>query len=143
MTVTLATALVVSCGLLVSHDEVARATSPDGRIDAVTVEVNGGATARFGYDIYLVPRGWLSHRRVHVARFYDAVRRETPDDVAYGVNVRWDSGRTVLVEYLAAQNADLLQGQAEVAGQNISVALRAGISDPAAPSGGMLYNSRK
>jgi len=36
---------------------VQRATSPDGAVDAVVVEVNGGATTAFVYEVYLVPKG--------------------------------------------------------------------------------------
>jgi hypothetical protein len=67
------------------HDEVARVVSPDGAIDAVLVESNGGAITAFWYDIYLVRHGepW---RRAHTAAWlYDAMRSEQ----AYGVNIVW------------------------------------------------------
>jgi hypothetical protein len=41
----IAFALLASCGL-VSRDEVARVASPDGRVEAVLIETNGG-----GYDV--------------------------------------------------------------------------------------------
>jgi len=130
--------ILAFAGCLVTHDEVARVTSPDGRIDAVTVEGNGGATTSFSYDVYVVQRGWF-HRRVHVAHLYGAIRSE----MAYGVNVRWHDPSSLAVEYLDAKDADLLQAHPEVSGQLISVQLQPGVSDPSAPSGGMLYNLGK
>ena len=37
--------------------ETARVTSPDGVVDAVLEEGNGGATTSFSYAIFIVPRG--------------------------------------------------------------------------------------
>jgi hypothetical protein len=63
--------------------------------------------------------------------------------MAYGVNIRWHDPSSLAVEYLDAKNADLLQAHPEVSGQLISVELQPGVSDPSAPSGGMLYNLGK
>jgi hypothetical protein len=41
--------IVLQC----TFDEVARATNPSGKVDAVLVERNGGATTSFGYNIYV------------------------------------------------------------------------------------------
>jgi len=37
-----------------SKDEVARDTSPTGKVDALLLETNGGATTSFGYEVYIV-----------------------------------------------------------------------------------------
>ena len=42
--------LLSACGIA-SEDEVARVTSPDGRVEAVLIETNGGATTSFGYKV--------------------------------------------------------------------------------------------
>jgi hypothetical protein len=54
---------VVGCGL-VSRDEVARVISPDGRLEAILIETNGGATTAFGYEIWLREKDRESRERV-------------------------------------------------------------------------------
>ena len=39
------------------YEEIARLSSPDGRVDAVVVEVDAGAGNPFVYRLYVVPRG--------------------------------------------------------------------------------------
>jgi hypothetical protein len=69
-----ATACVLTGG--VGRDEVARATSPDGVIDAVLVETNGGATTAFGYEVHIVPRGADPSETSQAAFLYAATRGE-------------------------------------------------------------------
>jgi hypothetical protein len=118
----------------VSHDEVARVTSPDGGVDAVLVETNGGATTSFGYEIHVVPRGNSPRSSSEAAFLYGAIRNEQ----AYGVNLRWTSPTSLAIEYLSAHSATL--PSASVAPREIAVQLVDGVSDPTAPPGGMLYN---
>jgi hypothetical protein len=122
-----------------SRDEVARTRSPDGVIDAIVVETNGGATTSFGYEIDLARAGGgvLSARRVAV--LYGAGRSAH----ASGVNLRWIGLDVLAVEYLDAKSAKLEVPLVSIAGRSISVALAEGIDDPHAPPGGMLYNLRK
>ena len=40
-----------------SKDEVVRAVSPSGTVDAVLLETNAGATTSFGYEIYILEHG--------------------------------------------------------------------------------------
>jgi hypothetical protein len=48
--------MITACLLMgASRDEVARASSSAGDLDAVLVETNGGATTSFGYFVYVVP----------------------------------------------------------------------------------------
>lgn len=123
-----------------SFDEVARATNPSGKVDAVLVERNGGATTSFGYNIYVVPKGKsVTKRDAEVVRLYGAVRSED----AYGVNLKWDAPNTLRAEYLRAQNSEVLKDVVGIADEQISVTLRPNITDPLAPSGGMLYNLEK
>ena len=131
-------AVFIGCGL-VSIDEVARVRSPTGRLDAVVVEINGGATTSFAYEVYVVPAGSATWRGKEVASLYAAVR----NDDAYGVNLRWTSGNSLLIEYLKARNQQLDTADTYVVGQHVKIALRDGISDPTAPGGGMLYNLRQ
>ena len=40
-----------------SYSEIRRVKAPDGVVDAVLVEGNGGATTSFSYSVFLVPSG--------------------------------------------------------------------------------------
>ena len=44
-------------------DEVSRVSSPDGKVDAVLVETNGGATTSFGYRVFIATPGEKVDRR--------------------------------------------------------------------------------
>lgn len=120
----------------VSRDEVARATSPSGHIDAVLVETNGGATTSFGYKVLLVPMGSKFNDGVEVASLYGATRNES----AYGANLKWDGALKLVVEYFKAKSEPSSKNMATVAGEQVEVSLRGGVKDPNAPAGGMLYN---
>ena len=121
-----------------SSDEVARTSEPAGRLDAVVVERNGGATTSFGYEVYVVPRGQRPYAGTLVADFYGAVRNES----AYGVNARWAAGPQLVIEYLTAQMAALRHAETTIAGTSVQVVLRDSVRDSSAPPGGMLYNLR-
>jgi hypothetical protein len=118
-------------------DEVARVTSPAGDIDAVLIETNGGATTSFGYEVVVVGRGRLPKKKP-VAYLYGAVRSEN----AYGLNMRWPEPDLLVIEYMRAKNAVLKKDVVSVRGKLIRVTIRSGVVDPAAPSGGMLFNLR-
>jgi hypothetical protein len=51
----LAVVVAMLAGCAPSQQELWRLTSPDGRVDAVFVEVNGGATVDFAYNLFIVP----------------------------------------------------------------------------------------
>lgn len=74
---------IVGCGPVISRDEVARMSSPDGRLDAIVFETNGGATTSFGYKVEVAKKG--SRSGTEGANLYGAVRNAQ----AYGVNIRW------------------------------------------------------
>jgi hypothetical protein len=121
------------CGL-VSRHEVVRVLSPDGRIVAVLVETNGGATTSFGYEVRVL--GKDSYRGEEVAWLYGAARSNS----AAGANLRWAKDNELLVEYLRAREERLEKSIVHVAGRDVRIALRNGVTDAAAPAGGMLYN---
>jgi len=120
-----------------SKDEVARVVSPSGNIEAVLFETNGGATTSFGYEVYVVERGAQPSGSPAVS-LYGAVR--SPH--AYGANLKWPSPDSLAVEYLSAKSAKVNMQTQSVGTQTIHFALREGVTDNAAPSGGMLYNLR-
>jgi hypothetical protein len=119
-----------------THDEVARVASPDGVVDAVLVEIDGGATVSFGYAVHLVRRKRNPWRGSEVAFLYGSMR--SPQ--AWGANLRWESASTLVVEFLSARSAGLEPSPFEVAGREIEVKLVDGVTDAHAPPGGMLYN---
>lgn len=133
----LAAAAILCCftTACVTNDEVARVPSPDGRVDAVIVESNGGATTSFGYQVELREKSFW-RRSEDVAFLYGATRNES----AWGVNARWLNDHELRVEYLDAKEASLDKAHVRLAGRDITIALQKGVEDPSAPPGGMLYN---
>lgn len=135
-------ALLCGCpqlGLGWSRDEVARIPSPDGVLEAVIEETNGGATTSFGYDAYVVASGRRTGRASRVATFYGAWRSES----AYGVNPVWVGEKQLELQYLVAQTAMLSAFEPIVAGRAVEVRLRVGISDPNARARSMLQEKQK
>jgi hypothetical protein len=129
-------AIVTGCGDFASHDEVARVRSPDGKIDAVLVESNGGATTSLWYDVHVVEAGASYRSESSVAHLYGAGRNES----AFGVNLVWLNSAQVEVQFLSAQTSSVSPMPIRLAGVEVSVSLRPGIVDAKAPPGGMLYN---
>jgi hypothetical protein len=126
-----------TAGCLVSRDEIARVRSPSGDVDGVAVETNGGAATSFGYEVYVVPKSRSTFWRTKVG---EAVRRGQ-NQQAYGVNLKWRNVKTLAVEYLHAESAEMKSGATiSVGGSAISVILAGGINDPRACPGGMLYD---
>lgn len=118
-----------------SRTEVARLASPDGSLEAVLIETNGGATTSFGYLIYVVPAGETRSRQ-EAASLYAAKR----SGCAYGVNLRWAAPDRLVAEYYDAKLAEIAEDRPDQ--RHVSVELRPGINDPNAPCGGMEYNIR-
>jgi hypothetical protein len=134
-------AFVVSCGVhQPSFDEVARVSSPSGRVDAVLVEVNGGATTSFGYSVFVVPTGKLVSRgEPGIVSLYGAVRNQS----AYGADLVWDEADRLTVEYLTARHCEITRDAVKIGSDEITVTVRSNINNTAAPPGGMLYNRVK
>lgn len=115
-------------------DTVATVKSPNGLVEAILDETNGGATTDFGYEVSL--KGVSSGQRaVRVAKLYGAIRNES----AYGVNLVWLSNQALEIQYWKAERAEIEQSPA-VNGQQIAVRFKAGVLDELAPAGGMDYN---
>ena len=129
--------LVAGClSFTVSRDEVVRVSSPSGRVDAVLVESNGGATTPFAYFVYLVPKGASAPERGEVARLIAATR----NDQAWGVNLRWNGPGELMVEYRDAKDSQQPKDVVAFENDTIRVVLKSGIVDSVAPAGGMLDN---
>lgn len=129
--------LGVGCKKPSSSYEVAHVPSPNGRLEAVLTETNGGATTSFGHEVSIGTKG--AKALVHVASLYGAVR----NDQAYGVNLNWAGDHILRVQYLRAKAVQNVSKSVTVGGQQVEVELQSGVEDPSAPSGGMHYNQTK
>jgi len=105
-------------------------------VDALVFESDCGAICDVVDEVWVVPRG--SRHGDEVAWFDDAVRSER----AWGVNVKWDSAHHLVIEYLSAGQAKLLMQKTVIAGQDVQISMRDGISDPLAPAGEMPHHPR-
>ena len=127
----------VGCKQRASSYEVARIASPNGNLEAVLTETNGGATTSFGYEVSVGPKGAKKDERV--ASLYGAVRNAQ----AYGVNLSWADDHVLRVQYLQAKAVQNVRKTVDVNGQEVLVDLQGGVEDASAPSGGMQYNLQK
>ena len=129
--------MLTGCDLLgeVSRDEVAAVTSPDGATRAVLFETNGGATTAFGYEIELQPASSDSDETVAAGELYGAGR----SSCSWGVNLRWLSPTELAIEFMEADRT-AIPVQVEVGGKSVTIQEHSGVSDEAAPCGGMLAN---
>jgi hypothetical protein len=123
-------ALLVGC---ISRNEVSRVSSPDGAFDAVLLE-SSEPTSSFDYNIYVVKRGATLGRSPAAAYLHEALRSSD----AYGVTLKWADANNLAVEYLTAKKVTLALRDLHVEGRDIRITLRADVSDPSAPAGGML-----
>jgi hypothetical protein len=117
--------------------EVAHAASPNGSLEAVLTETNGGATTSFGYEVSVGTMG--AKTLTKVASLYGAVRNEQ----AYGVNLSWSGDHLLRIQYLRAKAIQNVSRSVTVGGQQIDIELQSGVVDPTAPSGGIHYNQSK
>lgn len=135
LTMVLTALLAIGC----SHDaimpdvEVARVASPDLQADAVLTEANPGATASFIYRIRIVPHGADWRSAPSAAELYGATRSAQ----AYGVDLHWQDANSVRADYLQGRVMKPASAAVSVAGRAVTLQLRSGVSNPAAPAGGM------
>jgi len=131
---------------IVSHEEVARITSPDYKYDAVLIETNGGTATGFGYLVYILPHGqpyrrhnycaWLPvHQQTQVGSLYDAIRNEHSS----GANLTWLTSNQLTIEYLRCDHREV-QSEIQFNDTSIRVVDKPGILDTNAPAGGMGYS---
>ena len=120
-----------------SLKEVARIASPSGKLEAILIETNGGATTAFGYLIYIVKAGSKPLMTEKApADFY----RLTRNGSRYGVNLRWKNDALLYADYLSSTLAHN-SGPAVVRGfEPVTIELRSGIVDLSIPSSEMLHN---
>jgi hypothetical protein len=129
----------LGCWWFFDRTEVLRVRSPNGRADAILVELGGGPTTDVVYDVYVVGPGGPARGQNMAAELVEATRNAH----AYGAMLRWLSPTEVLVEYYAAQSARVVKQDTVPRLGPVTVTLRAGVQDPTAPAGGMAYNQRR
>jgi len=127
---------VFGCGVI-SRDEVSRVSSPDGRIEAVLFEKNGGATTSFSYDVAVSDANHKAEKTV--AWLYGALRNRS----AFGASLRWNGNNELVVEFYESREKHLIEPTLQIAGRTLSVVLRNGVVDSGAPPGGMYFNVQK
>lgn len=106
-------AVLLLSGCRIQPDEVARTVSPSGAVDAVVLEVSGGATTSCLHEVCLVPHDG------------DCKDVDSPH---------------LNVEYASAKRVPLQRSSTIVAGATVLVPLEPGVVDPTAPTGSMSYN---
>lgn len=126
---------LAGCSPPTRWDEVVRATSPDGRLDAVLAESNGGATTTFVYHVHVVAAGAAVHGDP-VAELVGATRNRQ----AYGASLAWTSPRRLEIRYLDAYTTRRDAAGVTAVGAGFDLAFAPGRTDPGAPPGGMRHN---
>jgi hypothetical protein len=77
-----------------AFEELERHTSPDGRVDAVLVRSNGGATTSFGYSVHIVPTSTVVDQGTGLVFACDHQE---------GLSVSWIRPKLLLLEYQQAR----------------------------------------
>ena len=129
--------LCIGCNRRPSSYQVARVASPNGNLEAVLTETNGGATTSFGYDVTVGVKGTRNAEKV--ASLYGAIRNEQ----AYGVNLSWADNHVLRIQYLRAKSVQDVRKTVDLNGQQVEVVLQSGIVDITAPAGGMQFTLQK
>lgn len=117
------------------RDEVTSLTSPDGATRVILFETNGGATTAYGYQIELQPAFQVGDEVVAAGELYGAARSQC----SWGVNIHWLSSTELAVEFMVAHRTTI-PAKVKVGDKTVTIMQRSGVSDKAAPCGGMLAN---
>jgi len=112
-----------------SSDEIATIESPNGEILAKLIEVNGGATTSYGYEVYLSSKNSYFDTE-KVAFLYGALKNKS----AYGVNLVWVGNEQLHIEYLTAISAELIQSKWSSYTGNVTIIIKPGVKGNSIPS---------
>ncbi len=89
--------LLAACGPLhmpVVTEEIVRFTSPDGRVDAIILTSDAGATTATAHEVYIAPRGTTKRDLKHPVFTADYVM---------GLKVKWIESKHLEVQYQSAR----------------------------------------
>jgi hypothetical protein len=135
----LLSAMLLGCGGIPRGEEVARVPSPNGRMEAIVTEYNGGATTAFSYNVYVTSAGSpRSEWGRPVAKLYGAIRNENSS----GVNPKWSGDGKLTVECLRARGVKLPSPVSRVGDQTVLTNVQTGVLDTDAPPGYMARHRR-
>jgi hypothetical protein len=81
--------LSAGCSAFVPGDEISRVTSPDSVVDAVLVEVDGGALSSNEQILYIVPKG----------EKYEKGHELFVGDHIEGLKVFWKQDKFLVIQY--------------------------------------------
>jgi hypothetical protein len=125
--------MLLGCGgVLGVEEEVARVPSPNGRLEAIVTEYNGGATTLLSYLVYVKKAGSPRSRwDSPVAKLYGPLRNENSS----GVNPKWAGDGKLTVECLRARDIKLPSPVTRVEGQTVLTNVQTGVLDTHVPSG--------
>ena len=104
---------------MVSSEEIARLRSPTGDLDAIVVEINGGATTAFGYSVLVVSAGRTEFWGVHILSLDSAI---TPE-CARGVSLKWTAADDLEIGYRHAARVEGPQSPVLINGRFVNVQL--------------------
>lgn len=127
-----------------THEEVARATSPSGRVDAVLYEKTHHQTTSYCYEVWIINIGAsVSPSEASRHRRHAYICGVIRNSHASGANLRWETAGTLVVEYKEAREVFQHMPKVRVGDQTVRVVLQPGVEDPSAPAGGMLHNRER
>ena len=112
-----------------SREEVLRLHSPSGKTDAVVIEVNGGATTAFAYEVRLEESGGTK-KSTKVAYFYAPWRNVKG---ASGLDLKWISADELHIEFFASRTEELLKPVVKLSNETVRVLLKPGVDNQTAP----------
>jgi hypothetical protein len=112
-------ALALAASSCAIHDEVARVSSPDGTVDAITVRGDGGATVTFWYDIYIAEQG-AGYSSGHFVASLTGALLNAQD---FGVHLKWAGPNDLYVEYYSTRKAKLNSPTVQVGAKRINISL--------------------
>lgn len=90
---------VLSGDDIVSEIETHRLVSPNGKVDAVVIEADGGATTSVVQRIYVVEHGSKVLGKPQIVLDGALIKKYDQNTSKYGVNIDWDSTNELRISY--------------------------------------------
>lgn len=108
---------------LISEVETHRMVSPNGKIDAVIIEADGGATTSVIQRLYILKRGDQPSGKP--VAFIDGavINNKETNSTKYGVMIKWKSPNELLVQYSDARNSGMDHSTIEIDNEKIHIEL--------------------
>lgn len=109
----------------VSLTETNRIVSPSGKIDAVVIEADGGATTSVIQRIYLVEHGEQASGFPDAILDGATVYNDENSSVCfdYGVKMKWEPSSKLILKYVSVNRSEVFNSPIKIAGENIYINL--------------------